>query len=117
MTALELTKIAVKALDDKKANNIQVIKVDNLTIVAEYFVIASTDNTTHVKALADEVEFKAKESGAMPQHIEGYQAANWIILDYADVLVHVFHEETRGVYDLEKLWAQGEKMDVEQLLK
>lgn len=117
MTSLELTKKIVRVLDDKKAEDIQVIKVRDLTIVADYFVIASTNNSTHVKALVDEVEFVLKEQGASPLHTEGYQHANWIVLDYADVVVHVFHEETRGYYNLDRLWSDGQKVEVASLLE
>lgn len=117
MTSLETTKLAVQALDNKKAGNIQVIKVRDLTIVADYFVIASTSNSTHVKALADEVEFALKEQGNLPKHIEGYHHANWVILDYSDVMVHVFQEDTREYYNLDRLWADGQTVDVASLIQ
>ncbi len=117
MDSLQLAKLAVKTLDNKKADNIEVIKVRDLTIISDYFVIASANNVTHVKSLVDEVEFELKKQGRFPQRIEGYQNANWIILDYSDVIVHIFYEETRNFYKLEKLWADGEKLDVEELLK
>lgn len=117
MTSLDLTKKIVQILDDKKADEIQVIKVRDLTIVADYFVIASTNNSTHVKALVDEVEFVLKEQGQPPLHTEGYQHANWIVLDYADVVVHVFHEETRGYYNLERLWSDGQQIELSTLLE
>jgi ribosome-associated protein len=116
MTSLELTKKIVQILDNKKADDIQVLKVDNLTIMADYFIIASTDNSTHVKSLVDEVEFQIKQDGVEPQHTEGYQYANWVILDYADVVVHVFHQETRGYYNLDRLWSDGKSIDVKELL-
>lgn len=117
MNTLELTKQIVKTLDAKKADQIEVIEIGDLTIISDYFVIASTKNTTHVKALADEVEFVLKEQGIMPDRVEGYQHANWIILDYREVVVHVFYEETRNFYHLEKLWGDGKRIDVETLLK
>lgn len=117
MNSLELTKHIVKILDNKKADKIEVIKVRDLTIISDYFVIASASNSTHVKALVDEVEFKLKEIGRAPERVEGYQNANWIVLDYNDVIVHVFYEETRNYYNLEKLWADGEKISVDELLK
>lgn len=116
MTSFELTKDIVKILDQKKADDIQVIKVNDLTIIADYFVIASTTNSTHVKALVDEVEFQLKERGTAPRQLEGYQYANWITMDYGDVIVHVFHEETRNFYSLERLWSDGELLDVSSLL-
>ncbi len=116
MTSLELTKEAVKILDDKKALDIKAIKVRDLTIVADYFVIASASNTTHVKSLVDEVEFKLKEMGITPLRVEGYQSANWIVLDYGDVVVHIFYTETRDYYTLDKLWSDGESLDIAELL-
>jgi len=117
MESLELTKLAVQILDRKKADKIDAIKVRDVTILADYFVIASANNSTHVKALADELEFQLKELGRSPERIEGYQSANWIVLDYGDVIVHIFYEETRNYYNLEKLWSDGVPMDIEELLK
>lgn len=118
MTSLETVKEVVKILDSKKADKIDVIKIRELTIISDYFVIASANNTTHVKSLVDEVEFQMKEKfGKTTERVEGYQSANWIVLDYNDVVVHVFYEETRNLYNLEKLWADGEQINVEELLK
>ncbi|MEG0693323.1 MAG: ribosome silencing factor [Oscillospiraceae bacterium] len=80
-------------------------------------MIASATNTTHVKSLADEVEFELKKHGKYTERVEGYENANWIILDYVDVVVHIFYEETRNFYNLEKLWADGKKLDIKELLK
>ena len=117
MNSLELAKLAAQILDKKKADKIDVIKISDVTTLSDYFVIASASNTTHVRALADELDFELKKLGRSPQRIEGYQSANWIILDYLDVVVHVFYEETRHYYNLEKLWSDGVKMDVAELLK
>lgn len=117
MTSLELTKAIVKTLDAKKADKIDVIEIRDLSIISDYFIIASSNNTTHVKALADEVEFELKKINRLTERVEGYQNANWIVLDYNDVIVHIFHEETREYYNLEKLWADGKSIDVQDLLK
>ena len=116
MTSLEKVKIAVKALDNKKASDIRVIRVKDLTILADYFVIAGGTSTTQVKALSDEVEYQLSQAGTPVLRTEGYQSANWIILDYGDVLVHTFHKETRSFYSLEKLWSDGETIDISELL-
>ncbi len=116
MTDIEELEIAVRALDSKKAKNIKAIKVDDLTILANYFVIASATSTTQVRALADEVEFKLSEKGIQPRGIEGTQSKTWVILDYTDVVVHVFLEETRDFYRLEHLWADGKPVDIQNLL-
>lgn len=116
MTDREEMEIAVKALDSKKAKEIKVLKVDNLTILGNYFVIASATSTTQVKALADEVEYQLGEKGVAPKSIEGMQSKTWIILDYVDVVVHVFLEETRDFYQLEHVWADGTPIDISGLI-
>lgn len=108
----------VRVLDNKKALNIQAIRVGEVTVLADCFIIASTTNPTHVKALADEVEFQLKEKfNVVPDHMEGYQAADWIVMDYGDVVVHIFHEKAREYYSLEKLWSDGTPMEVASLLE
>ncbi len=104
-------KTLVKALDSKRAEDIQIIKIRDLTIVADYFVICNGTSNTHTKALADEAEFLLKQQGVEPKRVEGYSSATWIILDYGDVVVHVFYKETREFYNLEKLWNDGEFID------
>ncbi len=115
MDSMDLVKIAVKALDDKKAKDIEVIKIGDLTIIADYFVIASATSSTQVKALADEVEFRLSEGGEEPHHIEG-RSTGWILLDYGSVVIHVFHEETRNFYNLERHWTDGSKVDISDML-
>lgn len=117
MTDREELEIAVKALDSKKAHNITALKVEDLTILANYFVIASATSTTQVKSLADEVEYQLGEKGVKPKSIEGYQSQNWIVLDYYDIIVHVFLEETRDFYQLERLWADGTPVDISDIIK
>lgn len=111
MTDNEILTIAVKAIDSKRGENIRIIKIDELTVIADYFIIANGSSTTQVKALADEVEFKLSEAGLEPRRTEGYQGANWIVLDYIDVVIHIFHKETRDFYDLERLWQDGVEVD------
>lgn len=113
----EIIKTAVRALDGKKARDIKVIKIEDLTIISNYFVIATGTSSTQVKALADEIEFKLNEKGLLPKRTEGYQGANWIILDYIDVVIHVFYEETRDFYDLERLWQDGTFIDYKQFIE
>ena len=114
MTDREELEIAVKALDSKKAKNIKALKVDELTTLTSYFVIASATSTTQVKALADEVEFKLGEKGVQAKSIEGYQSKTWICLDYIDVIVHIFLENDREFYQLEHLWADGTPVDISE---
>ena len=97
----------VKALDSKRAEDIRVIEIGDLTIVADYFVIANGTSSTQTKALAEEVEFKMSQLGIEPNRTEGYQGATWVVLDYGDIIVHVFYKETRDHYNLERLWSDG----------
>jgi ribosome-associated protein len=114
-TQEKLEKI-VRILDSKKAEDIQVIGITNLTIIADYFVIATGTSTTQVKSLADEVDFQLGQLGIEARGIEGVRAANWIVLDYNDIVVHVFYRDTRAEYQLERLWADGEQVDISHLL-
>ena len=117
MTDKEELEIAVKALDSKKAEKITVLKVGDLTILANYFVIASATSTTQVKALADSVEYHLEQAGVTPKNIEGIQSRNWIVLDYVDVIVHIFTDEAREFYQLEHLWTDGEVIDISSIIK
>ncbi len=116
MTQDEMIMTIVKTLDSKKAEDIKVIKISNLTIIADYFVIANGTSTTQTRALADEVEFKLKEGGIEPTRVQGNNGSNWIILDYSDIVVHVFYKETRDFYSLERLWRDGEVVDISKYL-
>lgn len=116
MEEKQMIEKIVRSLDLKKSQDIRVIKVADLTILANYFVIATGTSSTQVKALADEVDFKLAEDGIKPTRVEGYQGANWIILDYSDIIVHIFHTETRNFYSLERLWQDGENIDISEYL-
>ncbi|MBD5111932.1 MAG: ribosome silencing factor [Ruminococcaceae bacterium] len=116
LTDREELEIAVKALDSKKAENIRAIKVEDLTILANYFVIAGASSTTQVKALANEVEYQLEQKGIRPKSVEGIQSADWIVLDYVDIIVHVFINESREFYKLEHLWADGESVDISGII-
>lgn len=113
MTSLELAKKAAELLDNKKAMRLNVIKVEDISSLADYFVIASGTSNTHVRSLSDELEEKLKEEGVAPTRIEGYRSNSWILLDYSSVVVHVFTQEARDFYDLDRLWADGEKVSFE----
>ena len=95
MTTQEKLEKIVKILDRKKATDIKVIGITNLTIIADYFVIATGTSTTQVKSLADEIDFQMGQLGIEPRGVEGVRAANWIVLDYGDIVVHVFYPQTR----------------------
>ncbi len=115
MNGLELSKKIAGYLDNKKAQDIKVIKIEDLTVVTDYIVIATGTSTTQVKALADEVDFMVeKELGIQPARVEGYESKNWILLDYETVIVHVFHPQAREYYNLDKLWADGTPVEIEE---
>ena len=116
MESYELTKTVARLLDNKKAVDIRAVKVRDLTILADYFIIATGTSSTQVKALVDEVEFQLKQMDITPQRVEGYRGGAWILLDYATVVVHIFYGETRDFYDLERLWSDGEQLNLEELL-
>lgn len=115
MTSRELLESIIKVLDEKKAENITAIETTELTIVSDYFLIASGTSNVHVKSLADDVEDAMSKLGVEPSHIEG-RATGWILLDYGSVIVHVFQRETREYYNLERLWADGSQLDISGLL-
>lgn len=111
----EKLEIIIKALDSKKGENIQAIKVADLTILADFFVIVNGTSNTHVRALADEVEFQLSQKGIEPERRESDTGNTWIVLDYGDIIVHIFYKETREFYKLEGLWADGETMDISSI--
>lgn len=115
MEALQLAKEIVKVLDAKKAIDIKAIETNELTIVSDYFLIASGTSVTHTKALADEVEFEIAKLGVKPEHIEG-RATGWILLDYGTVIVHIFQQESREYYNLERLWADAAVLDLSDII-
>lgn len=113
MESEKILALAVKALNGKKAVDVKAIKIADLTVLTEYFVIASGTSSTHVRALADEVEERLKESEITPHHIEG-RSTGWYVLDYGSVIVHVFSRDQREFYGLEKMWSDGEEIDCSQ---
>lgn len=108
-----LLETAYKAIDDKKGKNITVLNIGKLTTIADYFIIATGTSTTHVKAMADEVEEKIRELDFCLGHREGYNSGRWILLDYKDVVIHIFHEEDRSFYNIERLWGDAPRIDVD----
>lgn len=104
---VEQLKRGVNALLDRKAEKIVVLNLQGLTSMSDYFVLASATNERQAQALADSVEEALREAGRRPLSIEGYQAASWILLDYGDVVFHVFHDEARRFYGLERLWGDA----------
>lgn len=115
METAKILEIAAAALDSKKAIDLSAIKVSDLTVITEYFLLASATSSTHVRALAEEVEEKLSEQGVEPLHIEG-RATNWILLDYGSVIVHVFTKDAREFYSLDRIWSDGEQVDLSEII-
>lgn len=111
----KLLKVIINALEDKKAEDIQIIDISEISTIADYFVITNGSNKSQIQALADNVEERLAAAGTHPKNIEGYNAANWILLDCQDVIVHIFDQESRGFYDLERMWRDGTSVDIHSI--
>ena len=111
--SLALAKRAALAMDAKKAQDLKIIGIRDISILADYFVLATGTSGTQVKALADEVEYQLDQEGIKASHVEGYRSNSWTLLDYGSVVIHIFTEESRTFYDLDRLWVDGkeESMD------
>jgi len=118
---LESSQLANKITDlifNKKGYDVKILDLRKLTTITDYFVVCSGDSDTQVKAIADEVDKEMRDEGIRPWHTEGYQALNWILIDFVDVVVHIFKKETREYYNLEKLWGDAPMIEVtDPLLK
>lgn len=110
----EMTKLTLKALEDKKANNIRIIDIGGVSVIADYFVIASGSNTNQVQAMADNVREALGRAGFEPRQVEGYGSASWILMDYNDIIIHIFSEESRMFYDLERIWRDGKDISLDE---
>ena len=108
--ALNIAKEIVKALDEKKAENIKTLDISNVSVMADYFIIASGNNRNQLQAICDNVIEKLHKTGHDLKQVEGYDTANWILMDYGDVIVHIFDKENRLFYDLERIWSDGKEV-------
>lgn len=115
MTSKEIAKIAVNALEDKKVEDLRIIDISGISIMADYFIIGSGSSQTQVHALANNVEEKLHEVSVKPRQIEGYQSASWILMDFNDIVVHIFNKEDRLFYNLEKIWLDGKIIEPSEL--
>ena len=113
---MDTLKIALKAADDKKAHDCVALDISGIASFASRFLIVTGDSARQNQAVADEVEKALAEAGRRPEHVEGYRNAEWILLDYGDLVVHIFSRTARTYYDLERLWRDGRRLDVERLL-
>jgi len=116
LSSKEMIAVAVKALDSKKGKGICVLHTEEQTSLADFFVICNGTSTTQVRALSDAVEEAMSKAGEEPHHIEGHQGGEWTLLDYSSVVVHVFTEEGREFYSLERLWSDAAPVDISQWL-
>lgn len=111
----KMAGIAIEALEDKKAEDIRVIDISGVSVLADYFIIATGTNTSQIQAMADEVEEKLGRAGHPMKQIEGYDHANWVLLDFGDIIVHIFDKENRLFYDLERIWRDGKSIEPDML--
>ena len=111
----KMAKIACHALDDKKADDIRVIDIGDISVIADYFVIASGSNSNQIQAMVDAVEEELYKAGHTVKQIEGNRGSTWILMDYRDIIVHVFSKEDRLFYNLERIWTDGKQIAVEDL--
>ena len=112
-----MAQIACKAIDDKKGQDIKIIDIHNVSVIADYFVIASGTNSNQVQAIVDNVEEQLGRAGFEAKQIEGNRNSSWFLLDYGDVIVHVFDEENRLFYDLERIWRDGKVLEMDAFLE
>ena len=116
MQTIDLVKKIVEALEDKKAEDITVLDIGEVSSIADYFIIADGSNRNQVQAMADSAEEALGRAGYDAKQIEGYQSANWILMDYKDIIVHIFCREDRLFYDLERIWRDGKTfVDVNEI--
>lgn len=116
MESYELAILLARALDSKKGGDLKVLKTEGLTTLADYFVIGTATSNTQVKAMSDACEEAAEKNGERAHHIEGHRGGTWLLMDFSSVVVHVFTDEARKFYDLERLWGDAEEIDIAQIL-
>jgi ribosome-associated protein len=113
--SVEMVKTAFNALSDKKGEDITIIDIQKVSVMADYFIIASGTNSSQVQAMVDNVENELGRKGFVCKQMEGYRSANWILMDYGDIIIHVFDRENRLFYDLERIWRDGKTIELEEL--
>ena len=116
MESYELAILLARALDSKKGGDLKVLKTEGVTTLADYFVICTATSNTQIKAMSDACEAAAEKNGERAHHIEGHRGGTWLLMDFSAVVVHVFTEEARKFYDLERLWSDAEEIDIAKVL-
>lgn len=112
----EMAGIAYRALDEKKAEDIRIIQISEISVMADYFVIANGTNQSQIQAMVENVQEKLGEAGYPVKRVEGNRSSTWVLLDYGDIVVHIFDQEDRLFYDLERIWSDGKTVSPEDLL-
>ena len=115
MNSNEIAKIAITALEDKKAEDIKVIDISEVSVIADYFIIANGTNRNQIQTLSDHVKETLGRAGVELKQVEGYDNANWVLLDFRDVIIHIFDKENRLFYDLERIWRDGKTIEIDNL--
>jgi len=115
--SFEIARIAFDALEEKKGENIKVIEISEISTIADYFIVVNGNNPAQLRALQEEVEDKLSKKGYEPKRIEGIRSDSWILLDYGDVIIHIFSKEDREFYDLERIWVDGKQINKEDLMQ
>ena len=113
--SFEMAKLAIEALEDKKAEDIRMIDISEVSVIADYFIIAGGSNRSQIQALCDNVEEKLGRAGVPVKQIDGYDTANWVLLDFGDIIVHIFDKENRLLYDLERIWRDGKQIELKDI--
>lgn len=111
----EMARIAYHALADKKGEDIKIIDIAGVSVLADYFLIASGSNESQIRAMVDNVEEELQKAGYAVKQREGYGSGNWVLMDFGDIIVHVFDKENRLFYDLERIWRDGKTIEIESL--
>ena len=112
--SVEMVKLVIEALEDKKAEDIRVIDISEVSVLADYFIIAGGTNRSQIQALCDNVLEKMGRAGHPEKQTEGYDSANWILADFGDVIVHIFDKENRLLYNLERIWRDGKMVEIDE---
>lgn len=111
----KMAKTAYEALEEKKGEDIKILEISGISVLADYFIIASGSNNSHIQALVDNVDEKLHKIGCAMKRLEGNRDSSWILMDYGDLVVHIFDNEDRLFYDLERIWSDGKTVAVEEL--
>lgn len=111
----EMTKLAIAALEEKKAEDIRVIDISEVSVLADYFIIANGTNRSQIQAMTDNVEEFLGKAGCYVKQIEGYDTANWVLMDFKDIIVHIFDKDNRLFYNLERIWRDGKSIELSDL--